>query len=111
MMISKTEKRPKFFTFCKSVPKFVIAMIFVAASACSAQKSNWYLFQPNNQGINVEFGNASCSQGANFLKPIKQYTKQTFKHYLAVKARTDKKGNILFYLLVTLDSVYLSNAR
>jgi hypothetical protein len=30
-------------------------MIFVAASTCSAQKSNWYLFQPNNQGINGKF--------------------------------------------------------
>jgi hypothetical protein len=55
MKISKSEKEPMFFTFVKSIPKFVIAMIFVAASACSAQKSNWYLFQPNNQGINVEF--------------------------------------------------------
>jgi hypothetical protein len=86
-------------------------MIFVAASTCSAQKSNWYLFQPNNQGINVEFGNASCNQGSNFFKPIKPYTNQTFQNYLAVNAQTDKKGKILFYLLSTLDSVYLYNSK
>ena len=86
-------------------------MIFVAASTCSAQKSNWYLFQPNNQGINVEFGNASCNQGSNFFKPIKPYTNQTFQNYLAVNTQTDKKGKILFYLLSTLDSVYLYNSK
>jgi hypothetical protein len=85
-------------------------MISIAASTGLAQKSNWFLFQPNNQGINVEFGNASCSQGSNFFKPIKPYTNQTFENYLAVNAQTDKKGKILFYLISTLDSVYLYNS-
>jgi hypothetical protein len=110
MKNSKSEKRSTFFTFCKSISKLVIAMISIAASTGLAQKSNWFLFQPNNQGINVEFGNASCSQGSNFFKPIKPYTNQTFENYLAVNAQTDKKGKILFYLISTLDSVYLYNS-
>jgi hypothetical protein len=99
MKNSRLSKKTAFSCFCNSSHNFVIAMIFVAASTCSAQKSNWYLFQPNNQVINVEFGNASCNQGSNFFKPIKPYTNQTFQNYLAVNAQTDKKGKILFYLL------------
>lgn len=107
----KTKMKSILGASCKCIPKLLIAIIFVAASTCLAQKSNWYLFQPNNQGINVEFGNTSCTQGSNFFKPIKPYTNQTFQNYLAVNAQTDKKGKILFYLLSTIDSVYLYNSK
>lgn len=108
---SKSEKKSIVSASCKNIAKLLIAMIFFTASTCLAQKSNWYLFQPNNQGINVEFGNASCSQGSNFFKPIKPYNNQIFENYLAVNAQTDKKGKILFYLISTLDSVYLYNSN
>ena len=81
------------------------------ANPVFAQKAHWNLFQPNNQGVHLEFGNSGCTQGSNYFKPLKPYSNQPFLNYLSINSQTDKNGKILFYVLSTIDSVYLYNSN
>jgi hypothetical protein len=100
------------FAFLNLKDKFLVFILVIwLAHPASAQKSNWYLFQPNNQGVNVAFTNNGCSQGSNYFKPLKPYSNQSFTNYLSVNSQTDARGKILFYVLSTMDSVYLYNSN
>lgn len=99
------------FFWSKMLNQYWISMLIWFANPVIAQKSNWYLFQPNNQGVNVAFTNNGCSQGSNYFKPLKPYSNQPFTNYLSVNSQTDVRGKILFYVLSTMDSVYLFNSN
>lgn len=89
----------------------VFILVIFLVNPGFAQKSNWYLFRPNNQGVNVEFTTNGCSQGPNYFKPMRPYSNQPFTNYLSVNNQTDARGKILFYVLSTMDSVYLFNSN
>lgn len=99
------------FFWSKMLNQYWISMLIWFANPVIAQKSNWYLFQPNNQGVNVAFTNNGCTQGPNYFKPLKPYSNQPFTNYLSVNSQTDARGKILFYVLSTMDSVYLFNSN
>jgi len=89
--------------------KFATIFIFflITIAALNAQKSNWFLFQPNDSGTNVVFSNANSAIGDKYLKPINPSTNQPFDSYLALNAQTDRNGKLLFYIISTMDTIYI----
>jgi|688.fasta_scaffold17955_5 hypothetical protein len=105
-------KSVSLFAFFDNKHKLLVFILIIwIANPVFAQKSNWYLFQPNNQGVNVAFTNSGSSQGSNYFKPLKPYSNEPFTNYLSVNSQTDARGKILFYVLSTMDSVYLFNSN
>ena len=82
-------------------------LFFGLCNYVNAQKTNWFLFQPNDSGINVKFTNTNSDFGHKFLKPINPSTNQPFDSYLSLNSQTDQSGNLLFYIISTMDTIYV----
>jgi hypothetical protein len=85
----------------------IVTFFLITIAALNAQKSNWLLFQPNDSGTNVVFSNANSAIGDKYIKPINPSTNQPFASYLALNAQTDRNGKLLFYIISTMDTIYI----
>lgn len=90
--------------------KFIslLLLILVFSSKVEAQKKSWFVFQPNSQGKNIRFnGNIMQLSNSNYFAPIHPFTKKNFANYLSLNAQTDTSGNLVLYVLSTIDSVFV----
>jgi hypothetical protein len=87
--------------------EIILTFLLITISEVNAQKTNWFLFQPNDSGINVKFTNTNSDFGHKFLKPINPSTNQPFDSYLSLNSQTDQSGNLLFYIISTMDTIYV----
>ena len=86
----------------------LLLLILVFSSKVEAQKKSWFVFQPNSQGKNIRFNGSSMQlSNSNYFAPIHPFTKKNFANYLSLNAQTDTSGNLVLYVLSTIDSVFV----
>ncbi len=85
-----------------------LLIVFCFLTKVEAQKNSWFIFQPNSQGKNIKFnGNNMVLSGSNYFAPKHPFTKKNFANYLSLNAQTDTSGNLVLYVLSTIDSVFI----
>lgn len=85
-----------------------LLIVFCFLTKVEAQKNSWFIFQPNSQGKNIKFnGNNMVLSGSNYFAPKHPFTKKNFANYLSLNAQTDTSGNLVLYVLSTIDSVFV----
>lgn len=98
------------FQMIDMMKKIIALMLFVLVFSLKleAQKNSWFVFQPNSAGKNIKFiGNNMTISSSNYFSPKHPFTKKNFTNYLSLNAQTDTSGNLVLYVISTIDSVFI----